>query len=116
MSNDSTTPFDSIESSHEYVALLAEMIEESRRDVEAEIALANHENADRRKEALQLVSYSLAKLSIHMSSSRRILNDLRTLRRLLLGEREATDRSTGGTRFSAGASARDIKWSDDQGN
>jgi hypothetical protein len=89
MRNDSTTPFDSIESSHEYVALLADIIEESRRDVEAEIALANDENADRRKEALQLVSYNLAKLSIHMTSSRGILNDLRTLRRLLLGEREA---------------------------
>jgi hypothetical protein len=89
MSHDSTTPFDSIESSHEYVALLADIIEESRREVEAEIALANDENADRRKEALQLVSYNLAKLSIHMTSSRGILNDLRTLRRLLLGEREA---------------------------
>jgi hypothetical protein len=89
MSNDSTTPFDSIESSHEYVALLADIIEESRRDVEAEIALANDENAGRRKEALQLVSYNLAKLSMHITSSRRILNDLRTLRRLLLGEREA---------------------------
>ena len=89
MSNDSTTPFDSIESSHEYVALLADIIEESRRDVEAQIALANNEHANRRKEALQLVSYNLAKLSIHMTSSRGILNDLRTLRRLLLGEREA---------------------------
>jgi hypothetical protein len=93
MSNDCTTAFDSIESSHEYVALLAGIIEESRRDVEADIALAHGENADRRKEALQLVSYNLAKLSMHMISSRRILNDLRTLRRLLHGEREARVRS-----------------------
>ena len=85
----STTPFDSIESSHEYVALLADIIEESRRDVEAEIALAKGEHADRRQEALRLVSYNLAKLSMHMTASRRILNDLRTLRRLLLGERGA---------------------------
>jgi hypothetical protein len=89
MSNDPTTPFDSIESSHEYVALLADIIEESRRDVEAEIALAKGEHADRRQEALRLVSYNLAKLSMHMTASRRILNDLRTLRRLLLGERGA---------------------------
>jgi hypothetical protein len=81
------TPFDSIEGSHEYVALLAETIQEVQRDVETQIASAITENADRRKEALQLVSFHLTKLSTHMASSRRILNDLRTLRRLLLAER-----------------------------
>ena len=34
------TPFDSIEGSYEYVALLAETIEEVRQDVESEIAFA----------------------------------------------------------------------------
>ena len=94
MSNESTTPFDSIESSHEYLALLADVIEETRRDVEAEIAQAGGENASRQQEALRLVSYNLAKLSLHMTSSRRILNDLRTLRRLLLGERKVNGRET----------------------
>jgi hypothetical protein len=83
------TPFDSLESSHEYVALLAEVIEEARRDVEADIAEAVAEGAERRREALQLVAYNLAKLNLHMTTSRRILNDLRTLRRLLLDERRA---------------------------
>jgi hypothetical protein len=81
------TPFDNIEGSHEYVALLAESLAEARRDVEAEVAAAEHDRADRRKEALLLVSYNLAKLNLHITSSRRILNDLRTLRRLLLKER-----------------------------
>ena len=81
------TPFDSIESSHEYVAMLAEAVEEARRDVEDEVATAERESADRRKEALLLVAYNLAKLNLHITSSRRILNDLRTLRRLLLAER-----------------------------
>ena len=81
------TPFDNIEGSHEYVALLAESLDEARRDVEAEVAAAEHDRADRRKEALLLVSYNLAKLNLHITSSRRILNDLRTLRRLLLKER-----------------------------
>jgi len=83
----SETPFDSLEGSHEYVALLADVVEEARRDVEAEIALAVAEGAERRKEALQLVAYNLAKLNLHMTTSRRILNDLRTLRRLLLAQR-----------------------------
>lgn len=81
------TPFDSLESSHEYVALLAESVEEARREVDRDIAAALAQNAERRIQALQLVSYNLAKLSLHMTTSRRILNDLRTLRRLLLAER-----------------------------
>jgi hypothetical protein len=83
----SETPFDNIESSHQYVALLAEAIEETRLEVEEEIALMNGA-PERRKEALQIVSYNLAKLSHHIKTSGRILNDLRTLRRLLLAERE----------------------------
>ena len=90
MSYDPETPFDSIEGSQEYVALLAEAIEEARKDVDADIAVAISEGAgaDRRAEALQLVGYNLAKLTLHISTSRRILNDLRTLRRLLLAERQ----------------------------
>jgi hypothetical protein len=81
------TPFDNIEGSHEYVALLAEALEEARRDVEAEVASADRDGAGRRKQALLLVSYNLAKLNLHITTSRRILNDLRSLRRLLLSER-----------------------------
>lgn len=89
MSYDPETPFDSIEGSQEYVLLLAEAIEEARKEVDADIAVALAENAERRKEALQLVSYNLAKLGLHITTSRRILNDLRTLRRLLLAERQS---------------------------
>jgi hypothetical protein len=95
----SETPFDSIDSSHQYVALLTQAIEEARRDVEGDIALAMADRADRRRDALQLVLYNLLKLETHMSASRRILNDLRTLRRLLLYERalkEATARNGSG--------------------
>jgi hypothetical protein len=88
VSYDPETPFDSIEGSQEYVALLAEAIEEARKDVDADIAVALAEGAERRTEALQLVNYNLAKLSLHITTSRRILNDLRTLRRLLLAERQ----------------------------
>lgn len=88
MSNrQSLTPFDNIESSHEYVSLLAKAVEEAVAEVDADIALASDTEAGRRKEALQLVRFHLNKLSGHMTSSRRILNDLRTLRRLLLEER-----------------------------
>ena len=91
MSYDPETPFDSIEGSQEYVALLAEAIDEARQDVDADIAIAVADGADRRREALQLVSYNLAKLTLHITTSRRILNDLRTLRRLLLAERQGAE-------------------------
>lgn len=81
-------PFESIESALEFVALLCEAIEEARREVEAEIALAQQAGEQRRVQALQVVAYNLTKLAAHMRTSRRILNDLRTLRRLLFGERE----------------------------
>ena len=87
MSHKAETPFDSIEGSHEYVAMLAEALDEARRDVEAEVSAAERDRADRREEALLLVSYNLAKLNLHITASRRILNDLRMLRRLLLAER-----------------------------
>jgi len=38
-------------------------------------------------EALRLVSFKLDKLEQHVKNSCRLLNDLRTLRRLLLDER-----------------------------
>jgi hypothetical protein len=87
MSHRSETPFDNIESSYEYVSLLAEAIEVALAEVGADIALAGSDGADRRKEALQLVLFKMNKLKGHVTSSRRILNDLRTLRRLLLEER-----------------------------
>jgi hypothetical protein len=90
MSYRSETPFDNIESSHEYVSLLAEAVDVAIAEVEADIALAGADRADRRKEALQLVLFNMNKLRNHMTSSRRILNDLRTLRRLLLEERSLT--------------------------
>jgi hypothetical protein len=82
------TPFDDIESSHEYVSLLAEAVAEAMSEVSTDIAMADADGAGRRRDALQLVHFNLRKLNANMTSSRRILNDLRTLRRLLLDERQ----------------------------
>jgi formiminotetrahydrofolate cyclodeaminase len=87
MSRRSETPFDNIENSYEYVSLLAEAVEEALTEVQTDISLAGAESAQRRREALQLVHFKLSKLSANMRSSRLLLNDLRTLRRLLLDER-----------------------------
>ena len=88
MSAQAETPFDSIEGAQDYVSLLAEALEEAQRSVERDTIVASEtQGAERRVEALRLVNYKLNQLRIHLASSRRILNDLRTLRRLLLSER-----------------------------
>ena len=81
------TPFDSIEGSLEYIGLLREAIETAKKAVAQESGRASEEAALRRLEALQLIAYKLDRLAWHVDGSRRLLNDLRMLKRLLLGER-----------------------------
>jgi hypothetical protein len=89
----SETPFDNIDSAFEYVAQLLDATREAQAEIKAEMSRAADPDMARRKQALQLVNYKLETLSTHMVASRRILNDLRMLRRLLLEERKATDSS-----------------------
>jgi hypothetical protein len=88
------TPFDSVESAHEYIRLLREAIADAKREVAADISAAG-ENPDRRVEAQRLVHYKLEKLEQHLHGSSRLLNDLRTLRRLLFEERAARAAAVG---------------------
>ena len=81
------TPFDSIESAHEYLTLLSEVIAETRLEVAADSALLADPAATRRRDAMLIVGYKLERLESHVAISRRLLNDLRLLRRLLLSER-----------------------------
>ena len=80
-------PFESIESAQEYFQYLAEAILESKDSVTRDIASNSTVELRRRQEALKLALYKLERLEQHTKSSRRLLNDLRTLRRLLLEER-----------------------------
>jgi hypothetical protein len=81
------TPFDTVENAQQYVKLLVETIAEARGEVAADLSLANRAKSDRRVQALQLVHFKLDKLEQHLKTSSRLLNDLRTLRRLLFEER-----------------------------
>jgi len=81
------TPFDSVENAQDYVRLLAEAIAEAKREIEADLALAVEARSERRVQALQIVQFKLDKLEQHLKTSSRLLNDLRSLRRLLLEER-----------------------------
>ena len=85
--DEAVTPFDSIESAHEYVTLLCEGVAETRVALEVDMKEAAREGATRRLDALRLAAYKLDRLHHHTRSSQTLLNDLRSLRRLLLGER-----------------------------
>jgi hypothetical protein len=85
-----STPFDSIENTHEYFRLLCETLVEVKREIEGDITDAESKKLARRLEALRLVHFKLQKLEENVNSSSRLLNDLRTLRRLLLEERAKT--------------------------
>ena len=82
------SPFDTIEGAQEYIGLLVETIAESRDSINEDVAAATAVSAARRLDALRLADYKLKQLHDHMQASGRLLNDLRMLRRLLLGERE----------------------------
>ncbi len=80
----------------EVLALVQEAITEALQDVRCDLDTAIADGEQRRIEALTLVVYKLDHLSRNMGNSHRILNDLRTLRRLLLNEREARASRHGG--------------------
>jgi len=82
-------PFDSIESAHEFVVLLGEQVEAAIKETQGVSDQAKAEGNQRRVEALAVALLKMNQLSTHMQKSRRLLNDLRTLRRLLFQERNA---------------------------
>ncbi len=84
-------PFDSLENAQQYIRLLTETVAETKRDINHEVTLATGQMSDRRLQALRVVEYNLDKLERYLSVSGRTLNDLRSLRRLLYGERSATN-------------------------
>lgn len=86
MSCESGRAFESIESAHEFVTLLAEAVAEAKGEVSADVERETP-SASRRLQALQVTLYTLEKLEVHMKTTGRILNDLRSLRRLLCQER-----------------------------
>ena len=100
MAEQRDSPFETLESAHGFVSLLREAVDEAYGSILDQTAEAQSAHAERRLDALRLVDHKLNSLRQHMLASLILLNDLRTLRRLLLGERQRTSESE-----SASASA-----------
>jgi len=82
------TPFDTIESAQDFVRVLAETVIEAKQEIQLDLERELELPPTRHLDALQIAIYNLDRLEKHMASSRRILNDLRSLRRLLFAERQ----------------------------
>ena len=80
-------PFDSIESAHDFMNVLAETILDAMKEVKSEHQVALADGEKRRAQAIELAMFKLKLLGCHVQKSRRLLNDLRTIRRLILKER-----------------------------
>jgi len=79
--------FDSIESAQDYMYVLAETILDAMKDLKSQHEEALRDGADRKAQALALAMYKLKTLGCYVHKSRRTLNDLRTIRRLIFNER-----------------------------
>ncbi len=79
-------PFDSIESAQEFMGLLSEAIAEAQRDVAEDRKAGQKAGQDRRVEGLNLALYKLKLLDEHVAKSQRLLKDLHSIRRILVGE------------------------------
>jgi hypothetical protein len=88
MTDQAENRFDTIESAHEYLDILGEVLADTQAVIQDDINAASAQSPGARQvDALQLVDYKLQRLGEHLRASRRLLNDLRTLRRLLNGDR-----------------------------
>jgi hypothetical protein len=80
-------PFDSIESAQEFLNVLAATVLDVMKELNSARAEAARQGESRRVQGLDLAIYKLKMLGCYVHKSRRALNDLRMLRRLIMNER-----------------------------
>jgi hypothetical protein len=87
MSDQIEQPFDTIESAHEFMNVLALTALDVIKDLSRDKERALQDGDQRRAQAIDLAIYKLKTLGCYVHKSRRTLNDLRIIRRLILNER-----------------------------
>jgi hypothetical protein len=85
--NEIEQPFDSIESAQDFLSVLATTILDEMKDLKRDYEVAIGDGQERRARAIELAIFKLKTLCCYVQKSRRALNDLRMLRRLILNER-----------------------------
>ena len=91
MARKAVTPFESLESAHEFMSLLREAVDDAYSSILDDIEVMREtKGAERRVDALRIVDHKLNRLRQNVLASLILLNDLKMLRRLLLSERLGT--------------------------
>ena len=85
--DDLERPFESIESAYEFMNVLSETILEAMLALHRDHTAAVREGQARTARAIELALFKTRTLNCYVHKSRRALNDLRTIRRLILNER-----------------------------
>lgn len=82
MPNDAARPFDSIESTLEYMILLEATIADATREIEDGLQQSRD---PRTAQGWALAQFKMRQLLFHTQKSRRLLNDLRLIRGVMVG-------------------------------
>ena len=85
--DDAVSCFDSIESAQDFMNVLAETILDAMKDLNSQQQNALRDGRKREAQAFELALFKLKMLSCYVHKSRRTLNDLRMIRRLVSNER-----------------------------
>jgi hypothetical protein len=85
--------FDSIESVQDFMAVLAATLLDVMKELNSARQEALDIDQERRARALEIALFKVKMLSFYVHKSRRALNDLRTLRRLVTDERVTSERA-----------------------
>lgn len=80
-------PFDTIESAQEFMNVLAATVLDVMKELNDARSQALKAREERRARAIELATFKLKMLGCYVHKSRRTLNDLRILRRLIMNER-----------------------------
>lgn len=83
MADPISRPFESIESALEFMGLLENEISDASTELRE---LMQEDGGERFGEALNLALYKMHQLSSQVQRSRRLLNDLKLIRHVLMGE------------------------------
>ena len=104
MPSNDADQFDTIESAHDFMGVLAETVVNAIKDLHRDYQIALQDGDIRRARAIELALFKAKSLNLYIHKSRRMLNDLRTIRRLILNERAAPEEVLAGAKtMRAGA-------------
>ncbi len=93
LTNDLEQCFDSIESVQDFMKILADTVLDCMKELSNDREIAIQDGEERRAQAIKLAQYKLKMLGCYVHKSRLALNDLRTIRRLILNERQVVEKA-----------------------